>query len=161
MPIEAKSNIRVIDVLCDQMVKILMKNIKDTLSYVGLECVKKIRDRSAEDSWKDQTGNLRSSIGFAILDYGRKVIESAFEIVKNGSEGPQESRKYINELAALYASTYALVVVAGMSYADYVEAIDGKDVLASTELWAKANVDGYVRRAVDKSINEINKLIAA
>lgn len=161
MPIDAKFNVKAIDALCDKMVKILMKNIQNTLAFLGEQCVTRIRDREAKDSWIDQTGNLRSSIGYAILDYGKKVIESAFAVVLNGTEGPQESKRYINELAAQYATTYALVVVAGMSYADYVEAINGKDVLASTELWAKSKVDGYMTRAVEKSINEINKLIAA
>jgi hypothetical protein len=45
-----------------------------------------------------------------------------------------------------------------MSYADYVEAIDGKDVLASTGLWAQSKVEEYITRANQKAIKEINKL---
>ena len=34
-----------------------------------------------------------------------------------------------------------LIVVAGMEYAVYVEAMDNKDVLASTQLWAEKYVE--------------------
>jgi hypothetical protein len=45
-----------------------------------------------------------------------------------------------------------------MSYADYVEAIENKDVLASTELWARAEIDKYLERAKEKAIRRINAL---
>ncbi len=161
MPIKCKANVKKMDAILKKIADIVKKQLETTLSYLGEQCVVRIKDRSAEESWIDQTGNLRSSIGYAVLDYGKKVIESSFGVVLNGTEGPQESRNYIDELAVLYSKTYALVVVAGMSYADYVEAIDGKDVLASTSLWAKAKVDEYVKRAEEKAIKEINKLLAA
>lgn len=148
------------DAILNKMDEIVKKQIETTLAYLGEQCVIRIRDRSAQESWIDQTGNLRSSIGYAILDQGKKVMESAFRIVLSGNQGPQESMRYIEELAALYANTYALVVVAGMSYADYVEAIDGKDVLASTELWAKSKIDDYMQRAEEKAIKEINRLFS-
>lgn len=161
MPINCKGNVQKIDAILKKIAEIVMKTLHDTFAYLGEQCVVRIRDRSAEESWIDQTGNLRSSIGYAVLDRGRKVIESSFNVILGGTEGPVESRKYIDELARQYAETYALVVVAGMSYAEYVEAIDGKDVLASTELWAKAKIGDYIRRAQDKAIKEINKLLSA
>ena len=40
------------------------------LAYLGEQCVKKVRDRSGKESWYDQTGNLRSSVGYVIAKNG-------------------------------------------------------------------------------------------
>lgn len=137
---------------------IIAQEIKRALLRLGEECVTKIRDRGANESWNDQTGNLRSSIGYAIYNYGKVEIESAFEVVKQGSEGAQVGREMIQELASLYADTYALVVLAGMDYASDVEAIESKDVLASTELWAKKVVSTYIEKAKERAERKINDL---
>lgn len=137
---------------------IIAQEIKSALLRLGEESVTKIRDRSANESWNDQTGNLRSSIGYAIYNYGKVEIESAFEVVKQGSGGAQVGREMIQELASLYADTYALVVLAGMDYASDVEAIESKDVLASTELWAKKVVSTYIEKAKERAERKINDL---
>lgn len=137
---------------------IIATEIKRALSRLGLECVTRIRDRGADESWNDQTGNLRSSIGYAIYNYGKVEIESAFAVVKQGSEGAQVGKEMIQELASLYADTYALVILAGMDYASDVEAIKSKDVLASTELWAKSVISDRLEKAKEKAINKINNL---
>lgn len=61
-------------------------------------------------------------------------------------------------LAKEYSQVYALVVVAAMNYADFVEAKENKDVLASTELWARSVVDGKLKLAVDKAVSRINQI---
>ena len=137
---------------------IIAREIKRALSRLGVECVKAVRDRSAEDSWEDQTGNLRSSIGYAVYNYGKVEIESAFAVVKDGTEGAEVGKQVIEELANLYADTYALVILAGMEYASDVEAIKSKDVLASTELWAKSVISERMQKAKEKAIQEINNL---
>ena len=105
---------------------------------LGEECVRRVRDREEIKSWFDQTGNLRSSVGYIIVRNGVIVGSSEFPIVKNGGEGQTEGREYAESLARNYANKQlALIVVAGMNYADYVEAKDNKDVLASTEDWVK------------------------
>lgn len=129
-----------------------------TLSYLGEQAVKRVRDRSGEDSWFDRTGNLRSSVGYAVIDHGRKQIESAFEMVKNGTSGSSEGRKYIDELVSKYSNTYALLVVAGMNYAEDVEALENKDVLASTEIWARSVIDDYISKTKPRILNRIMKL---
>lgn len=138
--------------------KILQEEIVNALAYLGEQCIIKIRDRSGEESWFDQTGNLRSSIGYAIYGYGRKVIESVFNVIKSGSQGAAEGKRMIDDLASRYAETFALVVVAGMDYADIVEAMETKDVLASTELWAKQEVQKYLDRAKEKAVRRIAQL---
>lgn len=137
---------------------IIKREILIAYAKLGEECNARIRDRSAEESWIDHTGNLRSSIGYAIFDYGMKQVESAFASIGSGSTGSQEGRKMIADLAKEYSRVYALVVVAAMNYADFVEAIESKDVLASTELWARSVVDGKLKLAVEKAISEINKI---
>ncbi len=141
--------------------RIIREEVLRTLKYLGEQCNRRIRDRSAEESWIDRTGNLRSSIGYAVFEYGKKQMESAFEVVMDGSEGEAASKKYISELASEFAKAYALVVVAGMSYAEYVEAIESKDVLASTELWARAKIEDYMKRTQERAEKRINKFLAA
>lgn len=144
--------------LMDAAPRILQEEIIRALSYLGEQCIIRIRDRSGKESWFDQTGNLRSSIGYAVFEQGRKIIESAFNVVMNGSQGTAAGKKLIDDLASKYSETYALVVVAGMEYADYVEAMENKDVLASTELWAKQEVQRYLDRAKERAIIRITKL---
>lgn len=107
------------------------------LAYLGEKCVIEAKDRPQTASWFDQSGNLRSSIGYVIVAHGRIVQYSDFNQVKQGSEGVKEGKELAEELARKYSSGYALVVVAGMNYAELVEAMDNKVVLASAELFAR------------------------
>lgn len=158
MPIRC-DNLAAFNCLMESIPKIIQEEIYRALAYLGEQCIARIRDRSGEDSWFDQTGNLRSSIGYAIYGEGRKIMESTFDVVRSGSQGAAEGKRMIDELAAKYAETFALVVVAGMEYADAVEARDNKDVLASTELWAKAKVQEYLDKAKDRAEKRIVKLL--
>lgn len=158
MGIELKTPKNAIDAFFSQALIILREEIENTLSYLGEQSVKRVRDRVQEDSWFDQTGNLRSSIGYTVFEHGKKLIESAFSVVKNGSIGQSEGRKMVEELAGKYADTYALVVLAGMSYAEIVEALDSKDVLASTEIWARNKLDGYLEKTRQKALKRINAI---
>lgn len=107
------------------------------LSYLGEQCVIEAKDRPQDISWYDHTGNLRSSVGYVIVYNGKIVKYSDFKSVKGGTEGSAEGKNFATEIAERYTSGYALIVVAGMSYAATVEAIEGKDVLASAELFAR------------------------
>ena len=161
MGIKCSMSQKELDNLLMQIAEIIHNEIFNTLAYLGEQCTTKIRDRSASESWIDHTGNLRSSIGYAIFEHGKKKIESSFESVLSGSTGSAKGKAYVDSLASIYSQTYALVVVAGMEYADYVEAIDSKDVLASTQVWAMATIDGYLKKAQEKAINKVNRLLAA
>lgn len=107
------------------------------ISYFGEKCVKEAKDRPWEESWFDQSGNLRSSIGYVIVRNGEIVEYSDFNQVKDGGDGVKTGKVLAEELATRYSSGYALIVVAGMNYAEYVEAMDNKVVLASAELLAE------------------------
>lgn len=110
------------------------------LSKLGEQCVTKIRDRAGDKSWYDQTGNLRSSVGYVIAHNKNIIQYSTFNQVNQGSEGVKTGKDLAKELAKRYSNNYVLIVVAGMNYAEFVEAMDNKDVLASTKLWAREQV---------------------
>lgn len=110
------------------------------LAYLGEKCVIEARDRPQEASWFDQSGNLRSSIGYVIVHNGKIIKYSEFNQVKQGTDGIKEGKELAKELAKQYTSGYALIVVAGMNYAELVEAMDNKNVLASAELFARGEL---------------------
>ena len=159
MGIRMTTPISAFDKFIKNAFNIIQNEITMCLTKLGEECIAKIRDRSGSESWFDQTGNLRSSIGYAVYDHGMQKIQSAFQIVMNGNDGNIAGRKMLRQLANDYSNAYALVVVAGMNYADYVESLKNKDVLASTELWAKGVVDARLERAMQSAVAKIDKLV--
>ena len=113
-----------------------MQDYVKMLNKVGLDTVKAIRT-SEVSYWIDQTGNLRSSIGYLIVKDGR-IISENFELVNGrGQEGLAKGRSFADELASQYPSGYALIIVAGMEYAAYVENIESRTVLAGGTILAK------------------------
>lgn len=146
-----------LDAFLQRAARKIQENVLKALSKLGDESVVRIRKRSAKESWIDHTGNLRSSIGFAVYEQGSKYMESAFSQVLSGTDGSVKGKKMINDLAKEYSRVYALVVVAGMEYAGEVEALESKDVLASTKIWATSIVEQRVKTAIDSAVNEINK----
>lgn len=102
------------------------------LSYAGEQCVTQAREHG---SYTDQTGNLRSSIGYVIVRNGVIISGSDFRVVKQGSEGSSTGKALAEEITSKFSKGIALVVVAGMNYAGYVEA-KGRDVLTSSEILA-------------------------
>lgn len=138
-----------------RMAEVLAVNMHNELTTFGAECVNRVRDRGELESWKDRTGNLRSSVGFAFYREGEKIVESAFEQVKEDPKGSQTGRRFVEELAKELTSTYALAVVAGMEYAGYVA--EKRDVLQSAELYARARIRDVVQSAVNNTIAKINR----
>lgn len=146
-----------LDSVLEAALNITQHEIIRTLSWLGEQCVTKARDRSGEESWFDVTGNLRSSIGYGVYDHGKKVITSLFEPIAGATTGSMTGKRIVDNLASRYAQTYACVVVAGMDYADAVEARNNKDVLASTKLWAMSIIDSYLSQAKAR----IEKMVSA
>ena len=158
MGIEMKMDMRQIrDILNKEAQKHLKRTIT-LLQYVGETVVNEIRTSHISD-WNDQTGNLRSSIGYIITMDGKPIGMSAFEKVvgpkpdADEEDGSQAGKDYARQLAALYPNGIALIVVAGMEYASYVERRDNKVVLAQGEIEA--------RRLVEQMIRELNNAINA
>lgn len=129
--------------------RIEQRIIRD-LSFVGESCLTASR---STNSYKDRSGNLRSSIGYAIVKNG-KIISQAIYEAGNGEDrktGVAEGEKFMREIARQFTDGIALIVVAGMNYAGYVSAL-GYDVLDSGELLAEQLVPqimtqlGFIRK---------------
>lgn len=107
--------------------------------YIGEECVNTARMMG---KYGNPSGNLRSSIGYVVLHNGEVVsygAPKAFSGDKkgDGSEGVAAAKTFLDELILEGHTGITLIVVAGMNYAIYVEAIHNKDVLTSAKLKAE------------------------
>ena len=103
------------------------------LSFIGEQVLNAAR---STNSYKDQTGNLRSSLGYIISVDGDIVQMSDFQAVKEGIEGSKGGKEYALQLVQEFPNGIVLIVVAGMNYASYVSA-KGYDVIDSAELLAE------------------------
>lgn len=112
MGIRMTTSASALDAFLQRAARKIQENVLKALSKLGDESVVRIRNRSAKESWIDHTGNLRSSIGFAVYEQGSKYMESAFSQVLSGTDGSAKGKKMINDLAKEYSRVYALVVVA-------------------------------------------------
>lgn len=100
------------------------------LQNAGEKC---INDARLKGSYTDRTSNLRSSTGYIILEDGEPIFESSFEAVsETAHEGPDAGRSLAKEVAQKYPTGLVLIIVAGMSYAEYVQN-RGYNVLSSAE----------------------------
>lgn len=101
------------------------------LQYVGEQAVTYARSipdpEHGGQGFKDQTANLRSSIGYAVYYNGTQITAS----YEGTPEGTGEGQNLADRVGR-GTSGYALVVTAGMYYAVYVES-KGRDVLTSAE----------------------------
>lgn len=156
MGIKCQTSTRDIGEFLKKAARLIQEYMLRALTKLGEESIAKIRDRSARESWIDHTGNLRSSVGYTVYDYGVKYMQSSFATVLGGSKGRSEGMRMVNELAQEYSNVFALVVVAAMDYADKVEALDNKDVLESTRIWAQSVVEQRLNRAKEEAIKVIN-----
>lgn len=112
------------------------------LLYCAEEIINAAR---STNSYKDRTGNLRSSLGCVVAVNGRVVGQRGFIPVLNGAEGAEDGKRYVRELAALYPRGIVLIAVAGKNYAAYVSA-KGYDVMDSAELLADKLVPMYLKQ---------------
>lgn len=133
------------------------KNIENAiisrLEMVGWEFVKMAREKTAaQGGFNDQTGNLRSSIGFIVLKNGEPITEN-FEASLKGTDkqgGIKKGKKYIKELSPEFSNGFALIVVAGMEYAAAVENRLHKDVITGSSLIAETNLRNAMARLKEK-----------
>lgn len=108
-----------------------VKAVINAFEYVGVQCQNEARTNK---TYKDQTGNLKSSVGYVVLLDGKVLSGAEFDSNEGGENG-----SYILEsiMSKPFVSTgVALIVVAGMNYAAAVEARNF-NVLTSAELLAE------------------------
>ena len=125
-----------------QIMRQINKQVNSLLSEDRIEywldwCGEMLRKKALETrTFKDQTGNLASSIGYVVLHDGKIVSNGGLQKVKDGDEGVKKGQEYLDNLAEKWGRKgWVLIVSAGMDYAAYVEA-RGRVVLSSAELEA-------------------------
>lgn len=106
------------------------------LQYLGEQCVVKARE---EGSYKDQTSNLRNSIGYVIIRNG-VIVYSAL-----GNSPGSKAEHVVDEHISKHQQGWVLLVVAGMTYASYVEAYHNRIVLSSAELLAETEMPRMIK----------------
>lgn len=148
MPIKQLTSETEINSFIEDKVKRIEKALVYNLSYVGEQVLNAAR---STNSYKDQTGNLRSSIGFVVAIDGKIKKMSDFEIVKNGANGAKSGKAYAKELVRNYPQGICLIVVAGVDYAVHVSNM-GYDVLDSSELLAEKLVPQILAQLLKGSI---------
>lgn len=117
------------------------------LFYIGEECLTQAR---SGHKYLNQTGNLCSSIGYCILVDGNIVREGEWKSVGggkgDGTEGRKQGAAFLHELAGKQATKgIVFLMVAGMPYAQYVEAMS-LDVLETSEQMAQRKIRGMLDR---------------
>ncbi|MBQ3679816.1 MAG: hypothetical protein IJP79_07250 [Paludibacteraceae bacterium] len=138
MPVESNGNIKeFLAKVTAEEVERLKERLVYNLMAIGEETVNVARNSALKGKdYKDQTGNLRSSVGYVISIDGEIAEMSAFDVVKDGKEGSQSGRDYALQLISEFPEGICLIVVAGMNYAKFVAA-KGYDVLDSSQLQAE------------------------
>ena len=126
-----------------QMASDIAKDMRNrailVLSRAGEIAVNEARSTAKEHDWTDRTGNLRSSIGYAIFENGKPISNGGFEqSAPTATDGPFEGQYYALRIGES-TKGLALVVVAGMNYAIYV-ADRGYNVLSSSQIIAAETV---------------------
>ena len=133
------------------------RNIEYFLTKIGESCVRLMRNGSEKSGkdYKDHSGNLRSSCGYAIAKDGRIINVGGF--VGKGDEGKATGKNIAIQIAEnkSVGGKYSFVLVAGMNYASYVQAM-GYDVMESAELNAIKLVNELKTKDLTKNLRNGN-----
>lgn len=136
----------------DAFLEVVEKKQIERLQYLGEMCVKHARLIPKNVGFEDQTGNLRSSIGYMVFKDGM-AVKGSYTQVEGGSEGVQAGESLARKVGSKSKDNkIMLVVTAGMNYAIYVES-KGRDVLTSAESLAKQELP----KMIEKLVSNINK----
>lgn len=104
----------------DDRVRRYYESLGNLLAYAGEAALTRARETHR---YIDQTGNLTSSIGYRVIRDGVVLHDSGFEVVKEGGEGAKRGREFIEKLTRENPRGFVFIMVAGMNYAGYVEAM--------------------------------------
>ena len=115
------------------------------LQKLGEMCVTHARNVPPSAGFNDQTGNLRSSIGYMVFKDG-VAIHTAYNQVMQGSEGAKAGEALARKVGEA-SNGICLVITAGMNYALYVES-KGKDVITSAEHLAQRELPKMLEKLV-------------
>jgi hypothetical protein len=129
------------DAFLDQIVNQQIKRAQ----MLGEMCVNHARSIPKEQGFEDQTGNLRSSIGYMVFVDG-VAIHSFYNQVKEGSTGVKAGEALAKKIGQDQTGV-CLVVTAGMNYALYLET-KGRDVLTGAEHVAERELPRILEKLV-------------
>lgn len=119
------------------------------LAKAGEVFVKYAREHGG---YHDQTGNLRSSIGY-IITCDNEILTENFEQSDKGTDrttGLGKARQLAMQVGSSNPSGWALICVAGMNYAASVEA-RGKDVITSAVTATEEDLRKQIQKVFDKA----------
>lgn len=138
----------------DKILEVIDKRLMERLQYLGELCVKHARELPSSVGFKDQTGNLRSSIGYMIFKEGKALYSNYEEAGSGGgvlvghegggSVGVKAGQTLAKSIATENPRGIVLVVTAGMNYAISLES-KGRDVLSSAELLAERELPKMIK----------------
>lgn len=129
------------DAFLDQIVKQQIKRAKE----LGEMCVNHARSIPKDKGFEDQTGNLRSSIGYMVFVDG-VAVHSFYNQVEEGSTGVKAGEALAKKIGQDQMGV-CLVVTAGMNYALYLEA-KGRDVLIGAEHLAERELPRMLEKLI-------------
>lgn len=137
----------------EKFLQIIERQQIEKLQYLGELCVKHAKLVPPDVGFMDQTGNLRSSIGYMIFKDG-VAIHEGYSQTKEGSKGVKAGQRLAKKAGSRHPKGIVLVVTAGMDYAVYVES-KGHVVLASAESLARQELP----KMIEKMISNIGKAV--
>lgn len=141
-----------------EMPKKIEEIIVNVFAHTGETIINKIKDRpDGKPNWTDDTGNLRSSVGYIIYVGGKEAVVGGFDLVNNKGSNPSSGidvgKSFAKKVAlSINDAKYALVIAAGMNYAEWVEKKDYDVILF---------VEGEARDMVKKRLEVAFKNIEA
>lgn len=137
MPIKCKTDMSKLFAKIDTRIDSARENFQEAFQKTCLEITNLAK---STNTYKDQTNNLRSSIGFIVYDKGELVNEmftkAGIGAEGDGSKGINQGKQIAEQAAKKYPNALVGVIVAGMEYALKVEA-KGYDVLTGSCIQAK------------------------
>lgn len=147
MPAESHVDARRIRQRIEASIQNRIRAIVAQLYYIGEECLANAR---ANHLYLNQTGNLCSSIGYAVIVDGQIAHEGQWTATAggqgNGEEGMKKGMEYLHRLAAEQPTEgITFLMTAGMPYAQYVEAMS-LDVLDTSEQMAEKKIKEMLNR---------------
>ncbi|HCY40439.1 MAG TPA: hypothetical protein DHV48_03660 [Prolixibacteraceae bacterium] len=105
--------------------------------------IEKGRTQPKWGDYLDQTGNLRSSIGYFVLNDG-KIVMDEFSGTAEGIAAGRQALEFVK-----VKSGYQLVGVAGMDYASYVES-KGYNVISAQSVVAIEGIEPSLLKFKDR-----------
>lgn len=150
MGIEAKFTRADVAKRFDAFLEEVQKKQIERAKMLGEMCANHARSVPKDQGFQDQTGNLRSSIGYMVFVDG-VAVHQYYEQINGGSDGAKKGEALANKVGK-QSKGVCLIVTAGMNYALYVES-KGRDVLTSAEQFAERELP----RMLEKLVSNIKR----